>query len=75
MTNTLQQTSKYCWGSLGKDDSKISKVLLFDDDSFNNVKNNSVLTTSIEYILSTKRFDVSLYQNWPLPICLYTVYF
>ena len=48
---------------LSKDESKISKVLLFGDDSFNDVKNASVFTASIEYILSTKRFDVPLYQN------------
>ena len=48
---------------LSKDDSKISKVLLLGDDSFNDVKNTSVLTASIEYILSTKRFDGPLYQN------------
>ena len=60
---------------LRKNDSKISKVLVFGDDSFNEVKNTSVLTASIEYILSGKRFDVSLYQNWYLSICLYAVYF
>ena len=48
---------------LSKDESKISKVLLFGDDSFNDVKNASVFTASIEYIHSTKRFDVPLYQN------------
>ena len=48
---------------LSKDDSNISKVLHFGDDSFNDVKNTSVLTASIEYILSTKRFDVPLYQK------------
>ena len=48
---------------LSKDDFRISKALLFGDDSFNDVKNSSVLTSSIEYTLSTKRFDVPLYQN------------
>ena len=42
---------------LSKDDSNISKVLLFGDNSFNDAKNTSVLTASIEYIISTKRFD------------------
>ena len=58
---------------LSKDDYNISKVLLFSYHSFNNVKNTSVLTASIEY--STKRFDTPLYQNWYLSICLYAVYF
>ena len=57
---------------LSKDNSNISKVLLFCDDSFNGVK--STLTPSIEYILSTKRFGVSLYLNWHLSICLYEIY-
>ena len=35
----------------------------FGEDSFNDIKNTSVSTASIEYILSTKRFDVPLYQN------------
>ena len=48
---------------LSKDDSNISKVLLFGDNSFNDAKNTSVLTASIEYIISTKRFDAPLYQN------------
>ena len=60
---------------LSKDDSNISKVLLFGDDSFNDAKTASVLTASVEHILSTKRFDVPLYQNWHLSICLYAVYF
>ena len=60
---------------LSKDDSNISEVLLFGENSFNDIKNTSVLTASIEYILSTKRFDVSLYQNWHLSIYLYAVNF
>ena len=48
---------------LSKDDSSISKLLLYGDHSFNDEKNTSILTASIEYILSTKCFDVPLYQN------------
>ena len=48
---------------LSKDDSNISEVLLFGENSFNDIKNTSVLSASIEYILSTKRFDIPLYQN------------
>ena len=58
--NKLQSTDG---NILSKDDFRISKALLFGDDSFNDVKNSSVLTSSIEYTLSTKRFDVPLYQN------------
>ena len=53
---------------LSKDDSNISKVLLFGHGWFNDVKSPFVLTASIDYILSTKGFDVPLYLNWHLPI-------
>ena len=43
---------------LSKDESNISKALLFRDDSFNDAKNTYVLTASIAYILSAKCFDV-----------------
>ena len=48
---------------LSKDDSNISKVLLYGDHSFNDEKNTSILTDSIEHIISAKRFDASLFQN------------
>ena len=42
---------------------KLQKCLLhFGDDSFHDVKNTSVLAVSIKHILSTKCFDVPLYQ-------------
>ena len=48
---------------LSKDNSNISKLLLYGDHSFNDEKNTSILTASIEYIISTKRFDAPLFQN------------
>ena len=48
---------------LSNDDSNISKVLLYGNHSFNDEKNTSILTASIEYIISTKRFDAPLFQN------------
>ena len=48
---------------LSKDDSNISKVLLYGNHLFNNEKNTSILTAAIEYIISTKRFDVPFFQN------------
>ena len=48
---------------LSKDDPNISKVLLFGNNSFNDAKNTSVLTASVEYIISTKCFDALSYQN------------
>ena len=41
-------------------DPKISDTLLFGISSFNYTKNTSILNTTIDYILSTKRFDVPL---------------
>ena len=41
-------------------DSRISETLLFGISSFNDTKNASILKTRIDYILSTKGFDVPL---------------
>ena len=48
---------------LSNDDPNISKVLLYGNHSFNDEENTSILTASIEYIISTKRFDAPLFQN------------
>ena len=48
---------------LSKADSNISKVLLYSHHSFNDEENTSILTASIEYIISTKHFDAPLFQN------------
>ena len=48
---------------LSTDDFNISEVLLFGDHSFNDVKDTSILTASIEYIISAKRFDTPLLLN------------
>ena len=47
---------------LRKDNSNISKVLL-NEYSLHEAENISVLKASIEYVISTKRFDPPLYQN------------
>ena len=41
-------------------DSRISETLLFGISSFKDTKDASILNTTIDYILSTKRFDVPL---------------
>ena len=58
--NNLQRSDE---NILSKDDSNISKVLLLCDNLFNYVKNTSVLTALVEYIISTKRIDASLHQD------------
>ena len=45
---------------LSGSDTRISETLLFGISSFNNKKYISILNTTIDYILSTKRFDVPL---------------
>ena len=41
-------------------DPSVSEMLLFGISSFNDTKNTSILYTTIDYILLTKRFDVPL---------------
>ena len=38
------------------------RTLLFGSNSFNTDANTNVLNATIEYIISTKRFDESLFQ-------------
>ena len=45
---------------LSDSDPKISDMFLFGISSFNDTKNTSILNITIDYILSTKRFDVPL---------------
>ena len=45
---------------LSGSDSRITETLLFGIYSFNDTKNISLLNTTIDYVLSTKRFDVPL---------------
>ena len=54
-----------------KDESKMMKsgainfcVVSHFDTSFNDTKNQSILNTTIDYILSAKRFDVPLTNFW-----------
>ena len=52
---------------------EFSEVLLFGNSSFNNTKNISILNTTIEYIVSSKRFEVPLYA-WLSYLPLYYFY-
>ena len=45
---------------LSGSDSRISETLLFGISSFEDTKNTPILSTTIDYILSTKRLDVPL---------------
>ena len=44
-------------------DSKFTSVLLFGDTSFGNNKNTFILDATIDYIISTRRFDVGLFSS------------
>ena len=46
---------------LQQSDSKFTRVLLFGDTSFNNNKNTFILNATIDYIISTGRFDEPLF--------------
>ena len=48
---------------LNLNDSRFSEVLLFGNSSFSNTKNTSILNTTIEYIVSSKRFEVHLFYS------------
>ena len=49
---------------LNLNDSRFSEVLLFGNSSFNNTKNTFILNTTIEYIVSSKRFEVPLFDSF-----------
>ena len=62
--NFFQQHSSIGEKFLSGSDSRISETLLFGISSFNDTKNTSFLNTTIDYILSTKRFDVPFTNFW-----------
>ena len=43
--------------------SRFSEVPLFGHSSFNNTNNTSILNTTIEYIVSSSRFEVALFYS------------
>ena len=45
-------------------DSRFSEVLLFGNSSFDNTKNTFILNTTVEYIVSSKRYEVPLYDSF-----------
>ena len=49
---------------LNLNNSRFSEVLLFGNSSFNNTKNTSILNTTIEYIASSKRFELPLFDSF-----------
>ena len=48
---------------LNLNDSRFSEVLLFGNSSFSNSKNTFIINTTIEYIVSSKRFEVPLFDS------------
>ena len=48
---------------LQQSDSKFTRVLLFGDTSFDNNKNTFILDATIDYIISTGRFDEPLFNS------------
>ena len=60
----LLDTIKYINISiLYQDDSKFTSVLLFGDTSFDRNKNTFILEATIDYLISTGRFDEPLFNS------------
>ena len=49
---------------LNLNDSTFSEELLFGNSSFNNSKNTFIINTTIEHIVSSKRFEVPLFDSF-----------
>ena len=49
--------------TLQQSDSKFTRVLLFGDTSFDNNKSTFILDATIDYTISTRRFDEPLFKN------------
>ena len=49
--------------TLQQSDSKFTRVLLFGDTSFDNNKSTFILDATIDYTISTRRFDKPLFKN------------
>ena len=49
---------------LNLNDSRFSEVLLFGNSSFNNSKKTFFINTTIEYIVSSKRFEIPLFNSF-----------
>ena len=48
---------------LNYNDSQLTQILLFGDTSFNSETNTSILNTTIDYFLSTKRFSNPIFES------------
>ena len=60
---------------LSKGDTNILTLLCYGDHSFNDEKNTSILTASIEYIISAKRFDTLLFQTWHFYLSMCSLFY
>lgn len=60
LLNNLRQIAP---NILSHNDSQITQILLFGDTSLNNETNTSILNSTINYLLSTNRFDKPLFEN------------
>ena len=58
---------------LQQSDSKFTRVLLFGDISFDNNKNTFILDATIDYIISTEKFDEPLFTSSWLAFVTYAL--
>ena len=45
---------------LRRDNSQVTETLLYDDSNLSNINNTLILNSAIDFIIATKRFDMSL---------------
>ena len=57
--------------NLNLNDSRVSEVLLFGNSSLNNSKNTFILNNTIEHIVSSKKFEVPLFDFFDIHVWLF----
>ena len=60
LLNTIKNIDMFI---LQQSDLKFTSALLFGDTSFDNNKNTFILDATIDYFISTERFDESLFNS------------
>ena len=58
--NLLNKIKSINWIVLEFSDAVVTKILLFGDNALGDSSNTLILNSTIDYILSTKRFDDSI---------------
>ena len=46
---------------LTRDDSQVTETLLYGDSNLNNITNTLILNATIDFVIASERFDISLF--------------